>query len=110
MGISVAVDQSYQDDFAMGQISKFTNINEKSTSNVNQDLFTVSALDDLYCQVCNDDSNSIYSQALSTSGQSLNSTHEVIDENVFNESSVADTTIQEAANDPIINDAVLAGE
>ena len=94
----------------MGQISKFTNINEKSTSNVNQDLFTVSAQDDLYCQGCKNNSNSIYSQALSTSGQSLNSTHEFIDENAFDESSVFNATIQEAANDPIINDAVLAGE
>ena len=110
MDIFVAVDQSYQDDFVMGQISEFTNINKESTSNVNQDLFTVSALDDLYCQVYNNDSNSIDSQALLTSGQSLNSTHEIIDENVFNESSVFDATIQEAAIDPIINDVALAGE
>ncbi len=68
MDISVAADQSSQDEFVMGQISKFTNINEESTSNVNQG-------DDLYCQVCNDDSNSIDYQALSTSGQLLNSTH-----------------------------------
>jgi hypothetical protein len=64
MDISVAADQSSQDDVVMGQISEFTNINDESTSNVNQD-------DDLYCQVCNDDSNSIDSQALLTSGQSL---------------------------------------
>ncbi len=74
MDISVAVDQPYQDDSVMGQISEFTNINDESTSNVNQD--------DLYCQVCNDDSNSIDSQALSTSGQLLNSIH--IESHFFN--------------------------
>ena len=109
MDISVAVDQSYQDEFVMDQINKFTYINKESTSNVNQDLYTVSACDDLYCQMYNNDLNSIDSQALSTSGQSLNSTHEVIDESVFDEAFVANATIQEAANDPIINDAALAG-
>ncbi len=74
MDISVAADQS-QDDFVMGQISEFTNINEESTSNVNQD-------DDLDWQVCNNDSNSIDSQALLISGQSLNPTH--IESNFFN--------------------------
>ncbi len=67
-------------------------------------------MDDLFCQVRNDDSNSIDSQALSTSGQSLNSTQEFFDENVFGEASVATAIIQEAANDFIINHAVLAGE
>jgi hypothetical protein len=110
MDISVAMDQSYQDDFAMGQIYKLAYITEESTSNVIQDLDTVRALDDLFCQVCNNDSNSIDSQALSTSGQSLNSTQEVFDENVFNETSIANATIQEATNDPIINDAALARE
>jgi hypothetical protein len=80
MDISVAMNQSYQDDFAMGQIYKSTYITEESTSNVIQDLDTVRALDDIFCQVCNNDLNSIDSQALSTSGQSLNSTQEVFDE------------------------------
>ncbi len=110
MDISVAMDQSYQDDFAMGQIYELTYITEESTSNVIQDLDTVRELDDLFCQVCNDNSNSIDSQALSTSGQLLNSTQEVFDENVFDEASVANATIQEATNDPIINDAALACE
>ena len=51
MDISVAMNQSYQDDFAMGQIYKSTYITEESTSNVIQDLDTVRALDDLFCQV-----------------------------------------------------------
>ncbi len=110
MDISVAMDQSYQDDFAMGQIYKLTYITEESTSNVIQDLDTVRALDDLFCQVCNDDSNSIDSQALSTSGQLLNSTQEIFYENAFDGASVADATIQEATKDPIINDAALARE
>jgi hypothetical protein len=110
MDNSVAMDQSYQDDFAMDQIYESTYITEESTSNVIQDLDTVRALDDLFCQVCNKDLNSIDSQALSTSGQSLNSTQEVFDENVFNEASFANATIQEATNDPIINDAALARE
>ncbi len=75
MDISVAADHSSKDDVVMGQISEFTNINDESTSNVNQD-------DDLYCQVCNDHLNSIDSQALSTSGQSMNSTH--IESHYFN--------------------------
>jgi hypothetical protein len=95
--------------FAMGQIYKSTYITEESTSNVIQDIDII-ALDDLFCQVCNDDSNSIDSQALLTSGQSLKSIQEFFDENVFNEASVADATIQEATNDPIINDAALVRE
>jgi hypothetical protein len=79
MDLSVAAEQSSQDDFVMGQISKFMNINEESASNVNQD-------DDLCCQVCNDNSNSIDSQALSTSGQLLNSPH--ID-SIINDSALA---------------------
>ena len=63
-----------------------------------------------YSVRCNDNSNSIDSQAMLTSGQSLNSTQEVFDENVFDEASVADATIQEATNNPIINDAALARE
>ncbi len=110
MDISVAMDQSYQDDFAIGQIYKLTYITEESTSNAIQDLDSVRALDDLFCQVCNDDSNSIDSQALLTSVQSLNSTQEDFNENVFNKASVANATIQEATNDPIINDAALACE
>ncbi len=104
------MDQSYQDDFAMDQIYESTYITEESTSNVIQDLDTVRALDDLSCQRCNNDSNSIDSQALSTSRQSLNSTQEIFDENVFNEASVANATIQEATSDPIINDAALVSE
>ncbi len=48
MDISIAMDQSYQDDFAIGQIEveESLSITEESTSN-------------LYCQVCNDDSNSL---------------------------------------------------
>ena len=45
MDLSVAAEQSSQDDFVMGQISKFMNINEESASNVNQD-------DDLYVVRC----------------------------------------------------------
>jgi hypothetical protein len=59
MDIFIAMDQSYQDDFAIGRIDESTSITEESTSNVNQDLDTVRASDDLYCQVCNDDLNSL---------------------------------------------------
>ncbi len=62
--------------------------------------------------MCNDNSNSIYSQALSTFGQLLlNSTQEVSYENVSNdETPVAAATIPEATNEPIINDLALARE
>ncbi len=107
-----AMDESYQDDFAIGQIYESTYINEESTSHVIQDLDTVRVLDDLFCHVCNDNSNSIDSQALSTLGQSLlNSTQEVSYENVSNdETPVAAATIPEATNAPIINDLALARE
>jgi hypothetical protein len=41
----------------------------------------------------------------------LNSTQEIIDENVSNEASisVAHSTIQEATNDPITHDVALSG-
>jgi hypothetical protein len=62
--------------------------------------------------MCNDNLNSIDSQALSTSGQSLNFTKELSHENVSNdETPVAAAIIPEATNDPIvINDLVLARE
>ncbi len=43
MDISIAMDQSYQDDFAIGRIDESTSITEELTSNVNQDLDTVRA-------------------------------------------------------------------
>jgi hypothetical protein len=105
------MDESYQDDSAMGQNYESIDINEESTSNVIQDFDTVRVLDDLFCHVCNDDSNSIDSQALLTSGQSLNFTQEVSYENVCNdETPVAAAIIPEATNDPIINDLALGRE
>ena len=105
------MNESYQDDSAMDQNYKSIDINEESTSNVIQDFDTVRVLDDLFCHVCNDDSNSIDSQALSTSGQSLNFTQEVSYENVSNdETPVAAAIIPEATNHPIINDLALARE
>ncbi len=104
------MDESYQDDSAMGQNYKSIDINEESTSNVIQDFDTVRVLDE-FCHVCNDDSNSIDSQALSTSGQLLNFTQEVSHENVSNdETPVAAAIIPEATNDPIITDLALARE
>ncbi len=107
-----AMDESYQDDTAMGQNYKSIDINEESTSNSIQDLDTVRVLDDSFCHVCNDDSNSIDSQALSTSVQSLNFTQELSHENVSNdETPVAAAIIPEATNDPIVmNDFALARE
>ncbi len=108
---SSAMDESYQDDFAIGQIYESTYINEESTSNITQDLDTVRVLDDLFCHVCNDDLNYIDSQALLTSGQLLNFTQEVSYENVSNyETPVAAASIPEATNNPIINDLALAPE
>ncbi len=107
--ISVAIDQSYQDDFAIGRIDELTSITEESTSNVNQDLDTVRASDYLYCQVCNDDSKSL-TFLESISQELLNFTQEFSYENVSDEVSVAHATIQEATYDPIINDLALAHE
>jgi hypothetical protein len=109
MDISIAMDQSYQDVFVISCIDESTSITEESTSNVNQVLDTVRASDDLYCQVCNDDSNS--STFLeSISQESLNFTQEFSYENVSKEASVAHATIQEAIYYPIINDLALAHE
>ncbi len=98
MDISIAMDQSYQDDFAIGQIEveEPLSITEESTSN-------------LYCQVCNDNSNSL-TFLESISQELFNFTQEVSYENVSNEASVAHATIQEATNDSIINDSALARE
>jgi hypothetical protein len=68
-------------------------ITEESTSNS-------------YCQVCNNDSNSL-TFLESISQESFNFTQEVTYENVSDEASVAHATIQEATNDPIINDSAL---
>jgi hypothetical protein len=46
----------------------------------------------------------------SISQELFNFTQEVSYENVSNEASVAHATIQEATNDPIINDSALARE
>ncbi len=109
MDVSIAMDQSYQDDFAIGCIDESTSITEESTSNVNQDLDTVKASDDLYCQVFNNDSNSL-NFLESISQESLNFTQEFSYANVSNEASVAHATIQEGTYDPIINDSALARE
>jgi hypothetical protein len=96
MDISIAMDQSYQDDFAIGQIDKSSSITEESSSN-------------LYCQLCNNDLNSL-TFLKSISQESFNFTQEVSYENVSNEASVAHATIQEATNNLIINDLALARE
>ncbi len=59
--------------------------------------------------MCNDDLNSL-TFLESISQESFNFTQEVSYENVSNEASVAHKTIQEATNDPIINDSALARE
>ncbi len=109
MDISIAMDQSYEDNFAIGCIDESTSITEESTSNVNRDLDTVRASYNLYCQVCNDDSNSL-TFLESISQESLNFTQEFFYENVSKEASVAHANIQEATYDPIINDSALARE
>jgi hypothetical protein len=98
MDVSIAMDLSFQDDFAIGRIEveELLSITEESTSNS-------------YCQVCNDDSNSL-TFLESISQESFNFTQEVFYENVSNEASVAHATIQEATNNPIINDSALAHE
>jgi hypothetical protein len=96
MEISIAMDQSYQYDFAIGRIDELTSITEESTSN-------------LYCQLCNEDSNSL-TFLESISQESFNFTQEVSYENVSNEASAAHATIQEATNNPIINDSALSHE
>jgi hypothetical protein len=68
-------------------------ITEESTSNS-------------FFQVCNDDSNSL-TLLESISRESFNFTQEVSCKNVSDEASVAHATIQEATNDPIINDSAL---
>ncbi len=107
MDISIAMDQSYQDDFAIDCIDESTSITEESTSNVNQDLDKVRASDDLYCQVCNNDSNSL-TFLESISQELLNFTQEFSYENVSSEASVAHATIQEATYNPVINYLALA--
>ncbi len=90
--ISITMYQSYQDDFAIGRVDESTSITEESTSNVNQDLDTVRASDDLYCQMCNNDLNSL-TFLESISQESLNFTQEISYENVPDEASVAHATI-----------------
>ncbi len=92
MDISIAMDQSYQDDFAIGRIDESTSITEESTSNVNQDLDIVRASDDLYCQVCNDNSNSL-TFLESIHQESLNFTQEFSYEKGTDEASDAYATI-----------------
>jgi hypothetical protein len=96
--ISIAMDQSYQNDFAIGRIEveELLFITEESTSN-------------LYCQVCKDDSNSL-TFLESISHVSFNFTQVVSYENVSNEASVTHATIQEATNDSIFDDLALACE
>ncbi len=65
-------------------------ITEESTSNS-------------YCQVCKDDLNSL-TFLESISQELFNFTQEVSYQNVSDEASVAHATIQEATNNPIIND------
>jgi len=91
----IAMDLSYQDDFAIGRIDveESLSITEESTSNS-------------YCQLCNDDSNSLILLE-SISQESFNYTQEVSYENVSDEASVAHANIQETTNDPIINDSAL---
>jgi hypothetical protein len=96
MDISITMDQSYQDDFVIGRNDDLTSITEESTSN-------------LYCQLCKDDLNSL-NFLESISQESFNFTQEVSYENVSNEASVAHATIQEAINNPIINDSALSRE
>jgi hypothetical protein len=93
--VSIAMDLSYQDDFAIGRIEveESLSITEESTSNS-------------YCQLCNDDSNSL-TLLESISQESFNYTQEVSYENVSDEASVAHANIQETTNDPIINDSAL---
>jgi hypothetical protein len=93
--VSIAMDLSYQDDFAIGRIEveESLSITEKSTSNS-------------YCQLCNDDSNSL-TLLESISQELFNFTQEFSYENVSDEASVAHATIQETTNDPIINDSAL---
>jgi hypothetical protein len=96
MDISIAMDQSYQDDFAIGRIDESSSITEESSSN-------------LYCQLCNDNLNSL-TFLESISQELFNFTQEVSYENVSNEASVAHATIQESTSNPIINDSALARE
>jgi hypothetical protein len=69
--VSIAMDLSYQDDFTVGQIEveELLSITEKSTSNS-------------YCQVCNNDSNSL-TFLESISQESFNFTQKVSYENVY---------------------------
>ncbi len=71
MDVSIAMDLSYQDDFTVGQIEveELLSITEKSTSNS-------------YCQVCNNDSNSL-TFLESISQESFNFTQKVSYENVY---------------------------
>jgi hypothetical protein len=59
--------------------------------------------------VCNDDLNSL-TFLESISQELFNFTQEVSYENVSDEASVSHATIQEATNDPIINDSPFARE
>ena len=97
--VSIAMDLSCQDDFSIGPID----VEEEESLSITEELTSNSS----YCQVCNDDSNSLTCLE-SISQESFNFAHEVSYENVSDEqASVAHATIQEATNDPIINDSAL---
>jgi hypothetical protein len=92
--VSIAMDLSCQDqDFSIGTPIE---VEEESLS-ITEELTSNSS----YCQVCNDDSNSLTCLE-SISQESFNFAHEVSYENVSDEASVAHATIQEATNDPIL--------
>jgi hypothetical protein len=94
--VSFAMDLSYQDDFAIGQIQveESLSITEESTSNS-------------YCQLCNQDDSNSLTLLESISQESFDFSQEVTYENVPDEASVAHATIQETTNDPIINDSAF---
>ena len=93
MDVSIAMDLSCQDDFSIGPID----VEEEESLSITEELTSNSS----YCQVCNDDSNSLTCLE-SISLESFNFAHEVSYENVSDEASVAHATIQEATNDPIL--------
>ena len=93
MEVPIAMDLSCQDDFLIGPID----VEEEESLSITEELTSNSS----YCQVCNDDSNSLTCLE-SISQESFNFAHEVSYENVSDEASVAHATIQEATNDPIL--------
>ena len=100
MDVSIAMDLSCQDDLSIGTP---IDVEEEESLSITEELTSNSS----YCQVCNDDSNSL-TFLESISQESFNFTHQVSYENVSDEASVSHATIQEeATNDPIINDSAL---